>query len=97
MPTMTSGVMRMSIRATAGGAVFTAEVEAKSLQNIRWTGEALQITADVHVSYGFGSDAQMGYHFEFTEGPSHRLITVPAKDIAWMMMDPDVQEALMRR
>jgi len=87
----------MSIRATRGIALFTADVEAQSLQQIRWTGEALRITDDVQVSYGFGTDAQMGYLFEFKDGQSPRSITVPAKDITWMMMDPDVQEALMRR
>jgi len=97
MPTTTHGVMRMSIRSTRGAALFNAEVESQSLQQIRWTGQPLQITDEVQVHYGFGNDATMGFIFEFHEGQDARSITVPAKDITWMMMDPDVQEALMRR
>jgi len=90
--------MRMSIRSTkAETALFNADVEAQTLQQIRWTGQPLQITDEVQVHYGFGTDAKMGFIFEFTEGRQPCSITVPAKDIAWMMMDPDVQEALLRR
>jgi hypothetical protein len=100
MPTSKSGVMRMSIRSTRGASLFSAEVEAQSLQQIRWTGQPLQISDEVNVHYGLVSDdrdTRMGYVFEFNEGRNARSVIVPAKDIAWMLMDPDVQEVLLRR
>lgn len=100
MPTNSPGVMRMTIRPPRGETLVTANVEAQSLRQIRWTGQPLTLTDRLQVQYTLVSDerdTRMGYLFEFEEGTDARAIMVPAQDIGWMMTDPDVQEALLRR